>query len=72
MFTYFDSVMNESNYLIGTGGLESMIYSELKKDKMTGKYSSEYRFNTAGSYYYPFKLEVTGVDSGVVHRGVYL
>jgi hypothetical protein len=72
MFTYFNPVMNESNYLIGTGGLDSMIYSELKKDKITGKYSSEYMFNNVGSYYYPFKLEVTGVDSGVVYRGVYL
>jgi hypothetical protein len=71
MFTYFDPVMNESNYIIGTGSI-SMIYSELKKDKITGKYSTEYRFSDVGSYYYPFKLEVTGVDSGVVYRGVYL
>jgi hypothetical protein len=37
--TYTNPETNESTFLISTG-MESSIYSELKKDKVTGEYTS--------------------------------
>jgi hypothetical protein len=70
IFTYFDPKTNKSKYLIGAG-METFIFSELIRDEVTGKYRTEYRFNTPSSYPYTFNFDLTSPESGVLHKGVY-